>query len=438
MLNLDKVTLLGVDCINVERLINAINICKKYATFAQIKLLTSIDTNYENAVKIPHIGSIQEYSKFMIRDLYKYVDTDFVLCIQWDAWILDPDQWTDEYYNYDYTGAPWWFNDDRNVGNGAFSLRSKKFLEVCSELPIKNYHPEDLVLCRTYKNLLLKEGIKFAPEKLAHRFSHEGNQKYGRKWDNSFGYHDLEMTDISRWKPPSDFHIIYRACDKNPLTHLEGVTKQQCMINFKKVFDVSKNSTLILDNCSIEGTEWYEAMGFKKVLKTKLGNAESLKRAFEIALDLPDDDIVYFVEDDFLHLKGVKELLIEGLEKADYVSCYDHSDKYINNGPNPFIHNGGEETCVFTTKSSHWKYTNSTVQTFACRVRTLKEDKEILWKYNFDGPVPDSFKTFTALRSKGRTIATCIPGRSTHCHSPWESPFVKWKRVKDIQKEEQQ
>jgi hypothetical protein len=46
--------------------------------------------------------------------------------------------------------------------------------------------------------------------------------------------------------------------------------------------------------------------------------------AFDIALrKYPDDAIVYFVEDDYLHLPGSRRLLLEGIAGADYVSLYD-------------------------------------------------------------------------------------------------------------------
>lgn len=141
----------------------------------------------------------------MIQELYKYVDTDFVLCTQWDAFILNPDAWTNEFLCYDFLGSPWWWNDDKNIGNGGGSLRSKRYLEVCSLLPLKNFHPEDLVLNRVYKNLLVQKGIKYPPEELAARFGIEGNIKYGQKWTNQFLFHDLEMTDISNWKGYNEF-----------------------------------------------------------------------------------------------------------------------------------------------------------------------------------------------------------------------------------------
>jgi len=203
-MRLPQVTLIIVDCQDISRALKSLSHSMSNVEFGSVKLLSSLESskipNPIRLVPIPAVASIQAYSKFMIQELHKYVDTDFALCTQWDAWVLNADAWTDDFLKYDYIGAPWWFGDEKNVGNGGFSLRSKKFLQASSRLPIKNFHPEDLILCRTYKTLLLSAGCTFAPEGLASQFSLEGNAKYGSKWRNQFGFHDLEMTDISAWK----------------------------------------------------------------------------------------------------------------------------------------------------------------------------------------------------------------------------------------------
>lgn len=87
----------------------------------------------------------------MIKELNKYIETSYVLIIQYDGFILNPDAWTDEFLEYDYIGAPWWYTDDCNVGNGGFSLRSKKLLEIlANDDSILETHPEDHHICRTY------------------------------------------------------------------------------------------------------------------------------------------------------------------------------------------------------------------------------------------------------------------------------------------------
>ena len=212
---LPNVTLLGIDCVDVERLIKALDISSEQIQFADVKLLTSLPTNDKRRVEIPHIGSTEEYSEFCIRRLADYIDTDFVLIVQYDGFVLNPTSWTDEFLNYDYIGAPWFVHDEfwftkfnfpRNlfdtivVGNGGFCLRSKKFLEVSSKLAdegaFDKYHPEDVVVCVWDKDKMENAGIKFAPVDIAEKFSIEGSDHV---YSNQFGFHGFRWTDISLW-----------------------------------------------------------------------------------------------------------------------------------------------------------------------------------------------------------------------------------------------
>lgn len=205
MKKLNNVTLICVDCVDSNRAIKAIEICERNTRFGAVKLLTSIEMFYLHSIIIPHISSIRDYSRFMIKELHKYITTSHALCIQWDAFILNPDAWDDSWLQYDYIGAPWWFTDNKNVGNGGFSLRSKKFLEACSTIPGNNIHPEDISMCRVFRKYLESKGITFAPEEVAAKFAIEGNSKYGHKWQGQFGFHDLQMTDIRKWEGYNEF-----------------------------------------------------------------------------------------------------------------------------------------------------------------------------------------------------------------------------------------
>lgn len=130
--------------------------------------------------------SLEKYNKFIIKNLNSYINTDFVLIFQNDGFISNLGAWTDEFLNYDYIGAPWWYNDENNVGNGGFSLRSKKLMDILAEDDhIEETHPEDHHTCRTYgKYLRDTHGIKFAPQELASRFSVETGNYF-----NQFGFH---------------------------------------------------------------------------------------------------------------------------------------------------------------------------------------------------------------------------------------------------------
>jgi hypothetical protein len=192
-LNLNNITLIGIDCIDTERLKKAADISCKDISFGSVKLLSSIDK--KGFIKINHIDSKESYSEFIIKELNNYVDTEFALIIQYDGYVINADSWTNEFIKYDYIGATWWYNDGMNVGNGGFSLRSKKLIEILSnENSISVYHPEDDVICRKYRKMLEeKYYINFAPEEIASRFSIESQIRpdgyKNEKYNNQFGFH---------------------------------------------------------------------------------------------------------------------------------------------------------------------------------------------------------------------------------------------------------
>lgn len=217
-IKLNSVTLLAVDCVNLERIKQVVEICLNYFEFAGVKILTSLPSDdSDNIYKIDPIKSTAEYSSFVINKLYKYVDTEHVLIVQHDGFILNPQAWTNEFLKYDYIGAPWlvadWSVDNYNfpiellgkyiVGNGGFSLRSKKLLSLTAQLSqqgkLKKYHPEDVSICVYYRELLEKDGINFAPIDLAKQFSFEGESLDNYAWNDQFGFHGLKWTDISKW-----------------------------------------------------------------------------------------------------------------------------------------------------------------------------------------------------------------------------------------------
>ncbi len=147
--------------------------------------------------------------------------------------------------------------------------------------------------------------------------------------------------------------------------------------------------------------------------------------ALDQALEGEGDEIVYFLENDYLHKPGSYEILLEGIEiGASFVSLYDHPDKYVD-GVNPYVYDGGEETKVFLSKSCHWKFTNSTTMTFAAKVSTLKKYESTLRKHT-STTHPHDFDMWIDLRNQGASLITPLPGYSTHGETAWLSPLTNW------------
>jgi hypothetical protein len=131
-MKLPSVTLLCIDDVNVEGAIKVLERCKKMIEFGDVKLLTSKDTDYEHAEYIMPLNSLVSYSIFMLTECHSYINTEHVLIVQRDGFILNPNSWKDSWLQYDYI-APLFVQFDL-VGSGGFSMRSKKLMEHAAKV----------------------------------------------------------------------------------------------------------------------------------------------------------------------------------------------------------------------------------------------------------------------------------------------------------------
>lgn len=133
------------------------------------------DTGGARHVAIPPLDGRAAYSRFVMKDLLQHIETEHVLLIQWDGYVVNPVAWGHDFLDHDYIGARWGFHKDAHcVGNGGFSLRSRRLLEALQDPAIDRFEPEDEMICRHYRPMLeSRYGIRFAPSEVADRFSFE-------------------------------------------------------------------------------------------------------------------------------------------------------------------------------------------------------------------------------------------------------------------------
>jgi hypothetical protein len=138
-----------------------------------------------------------------------------------------------------------------------------------------------------------------------------------------------------------------------------------------------------------------------------------------------DEDIIYFLEDDYLHKPGWVDILLEGFEYigADYYTLYDHPDKYFL----PMYDD--LQSKIIVTPSTHWRTTPSTTNTYACRFKTLKDHFNIHVQYcDLIEKWTRDHDKFTHLWKVGSNLVSCIPGYSTHVEGNMFSPLVDWEK----------
>lgn len=192
-LSLPTVTLIAIEGVNLNLIRLPLEASTKFIEYGAVKLLSPFTAKDLDIIAIRPLKSKEEYSKFIFRELINYVDTDYALTIQHDGYVVNYSAWRDEFLQYDYIGAVWNWYGENCVGNGGFSLRSRKLIEICaSDDVMTEQHPEDHCIGRTYRNYLEKHhGIKFAPKEVADKFSLEAYsvKPPGNKYAGSFGFH---------------------------------------------------------------------------------------------------------------------------------------------------------------------------------------------------------------------------------------------------------
>lgn len=190
--------------------------------------------------------------------------------------------------------------------------------------------------------------------------------------------------------------------------------------SFHVLFDGKNNelpkyiNEIILDNllCFNGGSD---AHSYKQVL-------DYVKNTFV------KGDIIYIVEDDYLHLPGWSNVLREGakMRKTNYWTLYDHPDKYEDNNLS--------QSFIFKSDTSFWRTASSTTNTVAFRYETLMRHWSIHEKYcDFKaGMTWDHAKFLEIYETFKDVVSYPIPGHSTHCDNRAISPLRNWEKLSKI------
>lgn len=218
MINLNEVTLVSLAAINYDKTIEAFIYSQIGIKFGDSKLITpdkpdhlpsSIRWEQCPPLRLRSEG-IDDYSHYFIYNMWEHIQTEYALVIQADGYVINPKKWRSDFLEFDYIGAPWQktkrsyidpFGNHQRVGNGGFSLRSKKLLTTPNFLDIPwdvNKSPynhmdakslaEDGNICVHNKHLFESNGCKFAPIEIAVHFSQELPVKEARGI-TPFGFH---------------------------------------------------------------------------------------------------------------------------------------------------------------------------------------------------------------------------------------------------------
>ena len=197
-LSLPTVTLVMVETREHPLALLALEDCLKVAEFGDVLILTDRPLEFSPLTHlckyrthiVPDFPDKLGWAQAMWSIVPPLIHTKQTLNIQWDSWIWDVSMWRDEFLDYDFIGAPWWYKDGKNVGNSGFCLKSTRLIRYLRkhswQFPCTT-NAEDDLLCRKYRPTLEALGFVWAPEKVAYDFAYEGCA--GDKPTKHFGFH---------------------------------------------------------------------------------------------------------------------------------------------------------------------------------------------------------------------------------------------------------
>ena len=208
---------------------------------------------------------------------------------------------------------------------------------------------------------------------------------------------------------------------------------ESCFKNLSKMIRPEKDELIVF----FDGTEETVPAYIRDVKIVFAQDGGSETRSFRSLFDFlktnslySEDEIVYIVEDDYLHRPGSLDKLEDLLKNTnvDYATLYDHADKYFPDYFEKFA--VGFKTLLFHTEKSHWRTTPSTTNTFAAKYKTLMDDLETHFKFSpTDEKTSRDHEKFHALWSEGRSLVSSVPGFSTHVENMLMSPCIDWETL---------
>ena len=166
--------------------------------------------------------------------------------------------------------------------------------------------------------------------------------------------------------------------------------------------------------------------------KETFSNLASLMKSFKIGQD-QSEDLIFFVEDDYLHFEPMLEEMIASYER---IASQLNKDIFICPSDYPYLYMSNEKTNILIGNKRHWRTVNKTLCTFMT-------SKYLLNKYweNFEKTCLDRNEPFEKYINEIYEKEICLsPLKSLSLHmtninsSYGLAPFIDYKKLWDENK----
>ena len=204
---------------------------------------------------------------------------------------------------------------------------------------------------------------------------------------------------------------------------LDDRSKEENLTKIKNILDKSNQEYEIINH---KHSDHKDIIKEQKTIDT-FSNLSSLLKCFEIGKN-KGKDLIYFVEDDYLHFNYALEEMIGTYER---ISSQLGRDLFICPADYPFLYMDNEKTNLLIGNKRHWRTIRKTLCTFMT-------SKEILDKYwdNFYQNCLDRHDPFEKHLNEIYKQEVCIsPVKSLSIHitnvnsSYGLSPFIDYKKL---------
>ncbi|MGA1313557.1 MAG: glycosyltransferase family 2 protein [Pelagibacteraceae bacterium] len=201
--------------------------------------------------------------------------------------------------------------------------------------------------------------------------------------------------------------------------------------NLKKIQNLLDNSNLNHNLINLDLSEFDSRIKKtnaknENVTPNQLSNMSNIYKSLELSKKL--DDLIYFVEDDYIHeLNSISEMILTYERIASQIS----NELILCPTDYPYLYTKTENTNIFLGEKSHWRKINETLCTFL----TSKQIVEKHWAklismcefehYPFESPLHEIYKEELCLSP--------IPSIAIHCTNINSiyglSPNKDWKKI---------
>jgi hypothetical protein len=198
--------------------------------------------------------------------------------------------------------------------------------------------------------------------------------------------------------------------------------------NFNKIQKIIDDNNLDITVISLNHDKYRNVIKQQKNDQT-FSNLSSLLQSFELGKE-HSEDLVFFVEDDYLHFEPMMEEMIASYER---IASQLNKDIFMCPADYPYLYMNNEKTNILIGNKRHWRTINQTLCTFMT-------SKVLLDKYwdNFYNTCLDRNDPFEKHLNEIYTKEFCIsPLKSLSLHltnvnsSYGLSPFINYKKLWD-------